>query len=289
VMHTEAAPGVRIAKSDPHRSLREQSRMSTKCAVWSDSPEVIADCAKIVPEFRSSEELRKWAEKYVRQHAARCSWDADFLVKNYEFSSCLNVGGAPFVFEYLIKKARPDLSMVSLDLDPKRFPEAGRVLDVKIAEINIENPDSAAMQMLGKFECVVFCEIFEHLRMDLLRTVSLLRDLLADNGILYLTTPNGLGLYSLREYLRGRTGSDPVMEWGKLTRLGHMGHVREYSRAEVCGVLEHCGFVLETSMYRRSRHRGTVRAEMMNLVKTAVTTGLPWLGDELVLVFRKAA
>ncbi len=263
--------------------------MSLKCGVWSDEPEVIADCAKVIPEFCSSEGLQDWALDYVRQHAGRCSWDVNFLVKNYKFSSCLNVGGAPYVFEYLLKKARPDLALVSLDLDPRRFPEAGHVLDMKIADINIENPDSAATRMLGQFDCVVFCEIFEHLRSNILGTMSLLRDLVAEGGFLYLTTPNGLGLYSIREYLRGRTGSSPVKEWSKLNRLGHMGHVREYSRNEVCEVLRHCGFELETSMYRRSRHHGTMHAEMINFAKTAVTTGLPWLGDELVLVFRKAA
>ncbi len=273
----------------PMGAIKNEHRTSSGCGVWSDAPEIVADCARMIPEFRSSERLRDWAQDYVRQHAGRCSWDVDFLVKNYEFSSCLNVGGAPFVFEYLIKKARPDLRMVSLDLDPKRFPEAGHVLDVKIAEINIESPDSVAARTLGQFDCVVFCEVFEHLRSNILKTMSLLRDLVAEGGILYLTTPNGLGLYAIREYLRGRTGSDPVKEWSKLTRLGHMGHVREYSRNEVCEVLRHCGFVLEKGIYRRSRHHGTVRAEMMNFAKTAVTAGLPWLGDELVLVFRKAA
>jgi hypothetical protein len=263
--------------------------MSLKCGVWNDIPEVIADCSKIIPEFRSTADLRDWAQTYARQHAGRCSWDVDFLVKNYEFSRCLNVGGAPFVFEYLLKKARPDLDVVSLDLDPKRFPEAGRVLGVKIEKMNIENPHSAATRMLGQFDCAVFCEVFEHLRMDILGTISLLRDLLTEGGFLYLTTPNGLGLYAIREYLRGRTGSGPVKEWSKLAGLGHMGHVREYSRDEVCEVFQHCGFELETSSYRRARHHGTARAEMINFAKTALTTGFPWLGDELVLVFRKTA
>jgi hypothetical protein len=263
--------------------------MSIKCAVWSDASEVTADCSKIIPELCSNEDLKNWAQEYVRKQAGRCSWDVDFLVKNYKFSSCLNVGGAPFIFEYLLKKARPDLAMVSLDLDPERFPEAERVLNVKIAPINIESADPSATRMLGQFECVVFCEIFEHLRMNLLGTMSLLRDLLVEGGILYLTTPNGQGLYAISEYLRGRTGSGPVNEWSKLTQLGHMGHVREYSHKEVCEVLQHCGFVVERHLYRRSHHRGTIRSKIMNVAKAIATKGLPRLGDELVFVLRKAA
>jgi hypothetical protein len=263
-------------------------KMSVKCATWSDASEVTADYSKIIPKFRSNEQLRNWAQEYVSDHAGRCRWDVDFLIKNYKFSSCLNVGGAPFIFEYLIKNARPDLAMVSLDLDPTRFPEAERVLNVKIVQTDIENPDPIATRKLGQFECVVFCEVFEHLRMNIFGTMSLLRDLLAEGGILYLTTPNGLGLFGMRQYLRGRTGSDPVNEWSKLTGIGHMGHVREYSRKEVCDVLRHCGFVVGTHLYRRSRHWGTVRSKMMNIAKALVTTGLPWLGDELVFVLRKA-
>jgi SAM-dependent methyltransferase len=262
--------------------------MSIKCATWIDASEVTADYSTIIPEFRCNEQVSSWAQEYARNQAGRCRWDADFLTKNYNFSTCLNIGGAPFVFEYFMKNARPDIAMVSLDLDAARFPEAERVLKIKIAQINIENPDPLATRMLGQFECVVFSEVFEHLRIDILETVALLRDLLAEGGILYLTTPNGLGLWATRERLHGRTGSDPVNEWSKLTRLGHMGHIREYSRREVCDVLRHCGFVVETHFYRRSRRTGSVRSKMMNVVKALVTRVLPWLGDELVFVLRKA-
>jgi hypothetical protein len=155
-------------------------------------------------------------------------------------------------------------------------------------QIDIENRYPSALQALGQFECVVFCEIFEHMRVNLLGTISLLRNLLAENGILYLTTPNGLGLYALMELLRGRTGSDPVGEWSKLAEFGHMGHVREYSRGEVASILRHCGFVVEQQFFRRSRRRGTLRAKVANVAKAVVTTGFPRLGDELVFVLRKA-
>jgi hypothetical protein len=259
-----------------------------KCATWLDASDLSADCSKVIPEFHGNEPLTDWAREYARIHAGRLRWDVDFLIQNYKFSNCLNIGGAPFIFEYLLKKARPDLAMVSFDLHPERYPEAGRVLDIKIVQIDIEKPDPAAKRTLGQFECVVFCEVFEHLRMNILETISSLKDLLTADGILYLTTPNGVGLYAIWEALHGRTGSDPVNEWSKLTRIGHMGHVREYSRKEVCDVFRQCGFVLETQLYRRARRSGTVRSRMANVVKGLATSGLPWLGDELVFVFRKA-
>jgi SAM-dependent methyltransferase len=265
--------------------------MAIRCYSWKAAADIAADFSQLIPGFRSNKELEDWARKYVSHHAGRCRWDADFLTNNFGFSSCLNVGGAPFLLEYLLKKARPELSVVSLDLNPARFPGAERVLDVKIVQLNVEDTDREEVHMLGQFECIIFCEIFEHLRMNILRTVSLLRDLLADDGILYLTTPNGLGLSAIRnKLLRGRTGPAPVFEWSKLGRIGHMGHVREYSLREVCEVLGHCGFMIETYFYRRnSRDWGTVRSKLMNAAREILTRAVPSLGDEIGLVLRKAA
>ena len=71
---------------------------------WQDAPAVVADYLKLVSRFGMEETLRTWAEEYVRYHAGRCLWDAEFLTSNYQFINCINVGGAPFIFEYLIKQ-----------------------------------------------------------------------------------------------------------------------------------------------------------------------------------------
>jgi SAM-dependent methyltransferase len=230
--------------------------------------------------------MRLWAEGYVQGHAGRLQWDVDFLITNYSFVSCLNVGGAPFLFEYLISRSRPDVRLVSLDLNPLRFPRAAEILGTEVVEMDIEQANATSVAPLGQFQCLVFCEIFEHLRIDVLRTMKLLGQLMAPEGILYLTMPNGLGLSAwLTKFAQGRTGPDPVSEWRKLSQIGHMGHVREYSLREIQGVLEECGLRLDRYFFRRqSSFRGTSRSRIRDTAQVVATNLIPSLGDEIVVV-----
>lgn len=253
---------------------------------WSQAEEVAADYLKLVPELGLDKKLWPWAEDYARYHTGRLLWDVDFLTRNYVFSRCLNIGGAPFIFEYLMKKAHPQMEVVSVDLHPDRFPSVERVLGIQVAQLDVERPGSAAAQMVGQFQCVVFCEIFEHLRVDLLKTMSFIRSLLNENGFLYLTTPNGLGIAALCKYiLRGRTGPDPIEEWSKLADLGHMGHVREYSYVELRDVLVHCGFQVQRYLYRgKIGHSGGLAYRLRDGSARTLTRFIPRLGNEIVVV-----
>jgi SAM-dependent methyltransferase len=262
--------------------------MVVRCHVWKPAPEVASAYLGLVNQFGADPAMQSWAEGYVRHHAGRCLWDATFLSGHYQFASCLNVGGAPFLFEHLLMRSRPDLKLVSLDLDATRFPSAAKILGLKIVEMNVE--ELAPGSVAAKYDCVVFCEVFEHLRMNILRTIASLRELLEDEGILYLTMPNGLGLHAWLRYLtRGRTGPPPLDEWGKLQAIGHMGHVREYSYTEVREVLEACGFTIDRFFFRRNyQHWGTLRSRLRNGVIDWVHQTVPSLGDEVGLVARKS-
>ena len=258
----------------------------SRCLHWVDAPDVARSYAGVVSEFGSPEPMQRWACDYARQHSGRVTADVDFLLRNYQFRNCLNIGGAPFLFEYLLKRARPEMEVVSADLDPQRFPGVGRALGIRVVRLDIEQSDPAAMRSLGRFECVVFAEIFEHLRRDLIGTVSALQSLLTDGGILYLTTPNGNGLYALWNKAHGRTGSDPAEEWSKLANLGHMGHVREYSAREVRGILAKCGFQIERELYRRGSNERSFKSRAAAALKGVAAVIAPALSDELVFVAR---
>jgi len=265
---------------------RSGSAKPAKCYAWAQAKDVTADYLKLVPELGLDRKLWPWAENFARNHAGRLLWDVDFLTRNYEFSRCVNVGGAPFIFEYLMKKARPEMEVVSVDLNPDRFRHVDRVLGIKVAQLEVERPCSAAAERLGQFQCVVFCEIFEHLRIDLLKTMSFVRSLLSEDGFVYLTMPNGLGIDALSRIIRrGRTGPDPIKEWSKLDNLGHMGHVREYSYVELCDVLAHCGFRVQRHLYRRKIEHYKLRDWSIRML----TRFMPKLGNEIVVVARAAS
>lgn len=261
--------------------------MTPRCHVWKASPNVASEYLGLVAQLGGDPTMQRWAETYVQYHAGRCHWDATFLSKHYRFKNCLNVGGAPFVFEYFLMGAQPSTKITSVDLDPARFPNAEEALGLTVVKMNVEELEPSTLT--GTYDCVVLCEVFEHLRMNILRTMKSLRALLEEDGILYLTMPNGLGLNSWQRYLtKGRTGPPPVKEWAKLETIGHMGHVREYSCQEVCEVLEACGFAIDQVFYRRNyRHWGTLRSTLRNGLMDWVYRAIPSLGDEIGVVARK--
>jgi hypothetical protein len=233
--------------------------------------------------------MRLWAEDYVHGHAGRLRWDVDYLTANFRFESCLNVGGAPYLFEYLLKKSNPNVALATLDLDIARFPRAGKVLGTKIVQMDVEQMSSASLELVGKHECVIFCEVFEHLRINILQTMETVAELLAPTGVLYLTMPNGLGRSAwLTKYAKGRTGPAPVPEWRKLSQIGHMGHVREYSVREIQEVLEACGFGVDRYFFRRqSSFYGTARSRIRDTAQLLAAHLVPSLGDEIGVIARK--
>lgn len=248
--------------------------------IWRPATGLAAEFVQLLPSFEADKGLADWAADYAHGHAGRCQWDARFLTTHYPSQRYLNIGGAPFLFEFALRRENPAADITSIDLDPSRFPGAEEALGIRIVGADIESPKA---NIAGAFDCIVFAEILEHLRIDILGTLARIRDVLAPGGVLYVTTPNGLGFEPIRRhYLRGRTGPSVVGEWGKLVRLGHMGHVREYSAREVKEVLEHAGFRVESCRFREGiGGRWPLRDLLLKL--------RPSLASELVLACRKPA
>lgn len=255
---------------------------------WPRSRERLREFLEVLPRL-GGESLREWAQAYAEgQGVDRIAWDVGYLSAHHAFTSCLNVGGAPYIFEYFLRKQRPDVRLETVDLDVARFPHVEQVLSLKVHAVDIEQ-DPAALAALGRFDCVVFCEVIEHLRLDLLRTLAALRETLAPDGVLYLTTPNGVSLGSMKRFVLGRrSGPDPVTEWSKLDKLGHMGHVREYSMAETCTLLEAAGLTIERKFYRFGLRRPEEKgARWRNAAQKLLCTIMPSLANELVVTARR--
>jgi 2-polyprenyl-3-methyl-5-hydroxy-6-metoxy-1,4-benzoquinol methylase len=222
-----------------------------KAEIYDPAPELAAKYIELLPQLRVNPVLAEWAADYARGHAGRCRWDARFVAGELQVHQILNIGGAPYLFEMIVRNEKPEIAVVSVDLEPDRFPGAASTLGIRVICGNIENTDWGIAE---KFDCIVFAEILEHLRIDLLGTLTRIRDLLKPEGILYLTTPNGLSFWNIfKHFLQGRTGPSPIVEWEKLSRLGHMGHVREYSVTEVRELLTSCGFVVDRTIFRSSK------------------------------------
>jgi len=91
----------------------------------------------------------------------------------------------------------------------------------------------------GFFDCVIFCEILEHLLLNPDFAISEMLRILKPNGFLIVTTPNAARLANLVTLLKGRNiyqGYSPHGAYGR--------HNREYTLAEVRQLLERNSFQL---------------------------------------------
>jgi SAM-dependent methyltransferase len=91
------------------------------------------------------------------------------------------------------------------------------------------------------FDVVLYCEIFEHLTNDPVRSLIEIRRILKPGGLLLLTTPNAVRLENVCKLLDGVTPFDQYSGFGPYGR-----HNKEYTTGELRGVLSDNGFDIET-------------------------------------------
>jgi SAM-dependent methyltransferase len=188
----------------------------------------------------------------------------------------LEIGGYPFCFSICLKKFGLDVATV--DLAPERACSLIHDYDLRVVACDIERghlpfPDHSVFTIL-------LCATFEHLRVDPLFALEEMRRVLKPDGLLYLTTPNLYRLGNIVSFALGRgLAFDPIREYGKLRRVGHMGHVREYTASEIRRFLTLAGFIDIKVTRRRTP---SLRGKLLD----AVNLLLPRMRGELVVTAR---
>ncbi len=204
--------------------------------------------------------LRQWHDRYTRQQRERLALDLD-LVGQYApvGAAVLDVGATPLLLTAALTANGYETR--ACDLAPDRYSTSIAALGLEVARCDIE------VERLpyddGAFAVVLFNELFEHLRINPIFTLCEVLRVLAPNGVLLLSTPNLRSLTGIRNFLlRNRAQScaaDPYTEFSKLTSLGHMGHVREYTTVEVGSFLAAIGLRVERLVYRGSYQSALAR------------------------------
>lgn len=192
--------------------------------------------------------LNAWLDEYGSLHRDRIAQDMDLMRAKFAPSSkLLDVGSMPPLFIGAARRTGYDV--VGLDIDPARFSNAIAEHRLDIRRCDVERETIPYDD--GVFDGAVFNEIFEHLRLDPIKTLSEVKRVLKPGGLLLLSTPNGL---SLRHWISllssGKIGPNIYKEFEKLNSLGHMGHVREYTVNEVAEFLGNLGFAVHQVFYR---------------------------------------
>jgi len=145
-------------------------------------------------------------------------------------------------------------------------------------EVPYPLPDSA-------FDAVLLTEVLEHLREYPARSLQEIRRILRPGGRLYLTTPNAAYVVNRIRLLTGRTVHSPLHDW--IGGMPHARHAREYTFAEVEGILGYAGLRV---VWRESRHfhvesgREGQLARAGKLVLDRVATVRDTLGPSIVVV-----
>ena len=101
----------------------------------------------------------------------------------------------------------------------------------------------------NSFDAVIFNELLENLRINTIFTLSEVLRVMKLYGVMMLSSPNLRSLNRIKNHSYSCSG-DIYFEYQKIEKLGHMGHVREYTIAEVITLLEKVGFIPTDVIYR---------------------------------------
>lgn len=207
------------------------------------------------------------SDGYVEDHQSLYQWTLQFLSANVSPQArVLEVGSVPCD---LTARLDNRWETTGIDIDPGRATETIDHHDLDVRQCDIETEPLPVADEAA--DVVVFTEVFEHLRIDPTFTLRELRRVLDDSGVLLLTTPNLYYLKNVYDFLRGQ-GAMPsgYGEWEKLETLGHMGHVREYSAAEVREWLTNTGFEVRSHEFRTFGSSETLRDRLVDAVGRVV-------------------
>ena len=214
-----------------------------------DSIRLIEECAiRLTPDTQA---LSTWHQTYASYHATRLAFDLD-ITKEFaaKRGDVLEVGSIPLLFTAAMSQC--GYNVTGCDIAPQRYSSAIHRLGLKVVKCNVETDP---LPFDGNtFDAVVFNEIFEHLRINLIFTLGEVLRVMKPGAILMLSSPNLRSLDGIINFLfKNESYSccrDPYTEYQKLQDLGHMGHVREYTTKEVTNFLEKVGFTVTNIVYR---------------------------------------
>jgi SAM-dependent methyltransferase len=167
-------------------------------------------------------------------------------------ASIFDFGAYPYAMSETL--SRLGYAVTAADIDPSTCPF---IHELSFAVVKC-NANTARIPIEDQqFDAVVMTEVFEHLHMNPIVTMREVLRILKPDGALYLTTPNGVGLRKLVKVLIKRKFQQIYHQWSSLESTGVMGHVTEYTPAEIKDFLEKTGFTQVTTrtanVYKKDR------------------------------------
>ncbi len=197
---------------------------------------------------------RKITPKNISKDTAKYSKTLEIILKHLpsKSSKILDIGSAPchllFCMKYLGYK------IVGVDIAPERVKDFITANNLEVIKCNIETQRLPFKN--NTFDAVIFTEVFEHLRIDPIFALEEINRVLKPNGLLFFSTPNFYSLGNIKRIVSGKGFNDAFHEFMKLRKLGHMGHIREYTLIELRKFLNYAGFeIVEVHRFHFGRNK----------------------------------
>lgn len=234
-----------------------------------------------------------WAVNYINTQSPRIYDDIQKIKKQYINSQksklkILNIGSVPYIFEIIARKEGFE-SITSVDLSPNRYLNVINHYNLEVKKLDIEDCELRKQFDFSSYDLVVMAEVFEHFRIDLIALFNDIHKMCNNNCQFYLTTPN---FYAFRKIIKNiftfKSGPDLFENWNKLHTIGHMGHVREYSKNEIIIFLEKLNFEI-IKYYSRSRFKISNNAINFfpSIISIIMETLFPNFSSDVVIFFKK--
>lgn len=236
--------------------LKESEPFTPKATTLS----IVNNCINQIKS--DNDELIHWFDSYAKYHKKRIAFDIDLILKNLPHNTkVLEFGSVPLLFTSALSEC--GYNVIGVDLAPERFATTISELDLLVLKCDIEKEKLPFDD--NSFNAIIFNELFEHLRINPNFTMKEVFRILKPNGKLFLSSPNLKSLDGILNYLikdqAYSCSGDIYNEYEKLDKLGHMGHVREYTKTEVINYFKKIGFVIDKLIYR-----GELSSKKRNLI-----------------------
>ena len=216
---------------------------------WSPAPEsrkqIDEAISCIAPDDAA---MIDWFQRYSCGQRKRLTLDVEHVANWARLGDrIVEFGSLPPILTVALTRA--GYNVRGLDLKPERFQSTIDSQNLNITKIDFEV--EALPMRDGEYDVAIFNEVFEHLRINPIFTMREVHRILKPDGVLMLSTPNLTSWKGWQHFaFKGRLAPDMYLEFSKLDRLGHMGHVRIYSVGEVVSFLRRIGFSIETVVHR---------------------------------------
>jgi 2-polyprenyl-3-methyl-5-hydroxy-6-metoxy-1,4-benzoquinol methylase len=193
---------------------------------------------------------------YARRHRHEYVRTVHDIARHFEGRSgikVLEIGAFFGVVSIALARAGYDVTAsdvpeyMSLEAQKRRFAaEKVEIMELRLEDFIIDTPDAS-------FDCVIMCEVLEHLNFNPLPLIKEINRVLVGSGLFYLALPNQAQINNRIRAVRGEGVGVPVnsffLQLDKTSPLIANDHWREYTMGEINSLILPMNFSVERQYY----------------------------------------